>query len=85
MGLGGLHGATIRVTSQAIIEVRPAALGQIRHHQETISKIPEQMYAPSETRLEWLEEGPLFKSDSNKRSFPGPLLKSGVGALGEIW
>ena len=25
------------------------------------------MYIPSDTRLEWLGEGPLFKSDSNKR------------------
>ena len=36
-------------------------------HQETISRRPEQMYTPSDTRLEWLGEGPLFKSDSNKR------------------
>ena len=29
-----------------------------------------------DTRLEWLEEGPLFKSDSNKRwrAKMGPLL-----------
>ena len=49
------------------------------------------MYTPSDTRLEWLGEGPLFKSDSNKhwrtksqplfQSFPGPLLKSGMGPL----
>ena len=47
------------------------------------------MHTPSDTRLKWLGEGPLFKSDSNKHwmakmqplleSFPGPLLKSGVG------
>ena len=36
-------------------------------HQETIRRRPEQMYTPSDTRLEWLGEGPLFKSDSNKR------------------
>ena len=49
------------------------------------------MDTPSDTRLEWLGEGPLFKSDSNKcwkakmqplfESFLGPLLKSGVGPL----
>ena len=34
------------------------------------------MYIPSDTRLEWLGEGPLFKSDSNKhwRDKMGPLL-----------
>ena len=31
MNAGGQNGATIRVTSQAIIEVKPAALGQIWH------------------------------------------------------
>ena len=49
------------------------------------------MSTPSDTRLEWLGEGLLFKLDSSKRwraemqpifeSFPGPLLKSGVGPL----
>ena len=33
-------------------------------HQETISRRPEQMYTPSDTRLEWPGEGPLFESDS---------------------
>ena len=32
-------------------------------HQETTSRRPEQMYTPSDTRLEWLGEGLLFKSD----------------------
>ena len=49
------------------------------------------MYTPSDTRLEWLGEGLLFKLDTNKclrakmrprfESFSGPLLKSGVGPL----
>ena len=66
-------------------------LGRYDTHQETISRRPQQMYTPSDTRLEWLGEGLLFKLDSNKRwmtkmqpiseSFPGPLLKSGVGPL----
>ena len=52
------------------------------------------MYTPSDARLEWLGEGLLFKLNLNKRwrakmqpifgLFPGPLLKSGVGALGQI-
>ena len=37
------------------------------NNQETISKRPKQMYISSDTRLEWLEDGPLFESDSNKR------------------
>ena len=49
------------------------------------------MYTLSDTRLEWLGEGLLFKLDSNKcwrakmqpifELFPGPLMKSGVGPL----
>ena len=49
------------------------------------------MYTPCDTRLEWLREGPLFESNSNKcwrakvrplfESFPGPLLKLGMGPL----
>ena len=49
------------------------------------------MYTSSDTKLEWLREGPLFKMDPNKHwrakiqplfeSFPGPLLKSGMGLL----
>ena len=35
-------------------------------HQETISRRPEQMCTPSDTRLEWPEEGLLFESDSNE-------------------
>ena len=42
-------------------------LGRYGTHQETISRRTEQMYTPSDTRLEWLGEGPLFKSDSIKR------------------
>ena len=49
------------------------------------------MYTPSDTGLEWLGEGPLYKSVSNKRQgvqtvatiqvILGPLLKSGLGLL----
>ena len=60
-------------------------------HQDAISRRPEQMYTSSDTRLEWLGDGPLFESDSNKRqgakmgplfeSPPRPLLKSGLRPL----
>ena len=66
-------------------------MGRYGTHQKTISRKPEQMYTLPDTRLEWLGKGLLFKLDSNKRwratiqpifeSFPGPLLKSGVGPL----
>ena len=61
-------------------------LGRYVTHQETISRRPEQMYTPSDGRLEWLGEGLFFKLDSNESwrakmqrifgSFPGVLLKS---------
>ena len=68
-----------------------SGLSRYGTHQETLSRRPEQMYTLPDTRLEWLGKGLLFKLDSNKRwrakmqpileSFPGPLLKSGVGPL----
>ena len=49
------------------------------------------MYAPSDTGLEWLGEGPLYKLVLNKRQgiqaaatiqvISGPLLKPGLGLL----
>ena len=60
-------------------------------HQKTKSRRPEQMYSPSDTGLRMAWGGSLFTSVSNKRrgaklrvllkSFPGPLLKSGMGPL----
>ena len=71
------------------LSLRP--LDRYGTHQETISRRPEQMYTPSDTGLEWLGEGPLFKSVSNRRRgsklrvlfkpFPGPLLKIDLGPL----
>ena len=49
-------------------------------HQETISRRPEQMYTPFDTRLEWPGEGLLFELDSNERS-GALLLKSCLGPL----
>ena len=63
-------------------------------HQKTISRIPEQMYSPSDTGLGMAWGGSLFTSVSNKsrgpkmrvlfKSFPGLLLKSGVGPWPDI-
>ena len=60
-------------------------------HKETISGRLEQMYSPSDTGLGMAWGGLLLTSVSNKRrraklrllfkSFPGPLLKSGMGPL----
>ena len=52
-------------------------------HQETISRRPEQVYTPSDTRLEWPEEGLLFESDSNECL--GGITEIKLGALGKIW
>ena len=41
------------------------------------------MYTPSDTRLEWHEEGLLFESDSNECS--GGIIEVMLGALGKIW
>ena len=41
-------------------------LARYGNHQETISRRPELMHTSSDKRLEWLGEGPLFESDSNK-------------------
>ena len=66
-------------------------LARYGNHQEIISGRLEQMYTSFDTRLEWLGEGPLFESVSNKRqgakmgplfeSPPRPLLKSGLQPL----
>ena len=48
-------------------------------HQETVSRGQEQMYTPSDTRLEWPEEGLLFESDFMNAQ--GALLKSCLGLL----
>ena len=75
------NGATIRVTSQAIIEVRPAAFAQIWHPPD--HKWLEQMYLPSDPRLEWPGEGSLFwaQNECTIRVIPGPLFMSDLGSL----
>ena len=59
--------------------------------QETIRGRLEQVYLPSDTRLEWPGEGALFELDLNKcrvskmwalfESPPRPLFMSGLGPL----
>ena len=41
-------------------------LGSYGTQQESISSRPEQVYLPSDPRLEWPGEGPLFKFNLNK-------------------
>ena len=41
-------------------------LGSCGTHQETISRRPEQLYLPSDPRLEWPGEGALFEFNLNK-------------------
>ena len=44
--------------------MRPLNRYGTRH--KTINRRPEQMFSPSDTGLEWLGEGPLYKPVSNK-------------------
>ena len=41
-------------------------LGRYGTHQKSISRRPEQVYLPSDPRLEWPGEGPLFEFNLNK-------------------
>ena len=86
--------ATIQVISWAIIDSGLRPLDRYGAHQESISRRPEQMYTPSDTRLEWLGEGPLFESDSNKRwrakcshylSQAWAIIEARPGAFVQIW
>ena len=85
------NAATIRVIAWTITEVRPGALGQILHPQETISGRPEQVYLPlTKIGMTW-GGGALFESESNKhrgakmrplfKLAHGQLLKSSLGPL----
>ena len=88
---GGQTGPLFESPPRSLLKSSLQPLGRHGTHQEIISRKPEQMYTLSDTILECLGEGLLFKLDSNKRwrakmqpifeSFPGPLLKSGVGPL----
>ena len=53
--------ATVRVFPGTIIEVRPGPLARYGNHQESLSGRLEQKYLPSDSRLEWFGEEPLFK------------------------
>ena len=53
----GPKGATIRVTPRTLLKSGLQPLGRYGTPQETISWRPEQMYTPSDIRLEWLREG----------------------------
>ena len=88
---GGRMGPLFDSPPRPLLKSDLQPLGRYGTHQETISRRPEQIYTLSDPRSEWLGEGLLFMVDSSKRwrakmqpifeSFPGPLLKSGVGLL----
>ena len=61
---GSQYGATIRVTSW--LKSGLQLLGRYGTDQESISRRPEQVYLPSDPRLEWPGEGPLFEFNLNK-------------------
>ena len=56
------------------------SLVRYRTHQETISRRTEQIWTPSDKRLEWPEEGLLFELDSNECS-GGDITEFMLGTL----
>ena len=88
----GQNGPLIESHPRPLLKSGLQPLDRYGTHQETISRKPEQMHTPSDTRLEWLREELLFKLDSNKRwrakmqplfeSLPGPLLSGALGQIG---
>ena len=81
--LGPKIGPLFQSTLGSLLKSGLQPLASYRTHQETISRRPEQMYTPSDTRLEWPRKGPLFESDSNKRwgNKIRPLFESPPGSL----
>ena len=67
INVGGKTGPLFESHPRPLLKSGLQPLGRYGTHQETISRRPEQMYTPSDTGLEWLGEGLLFKLDSNKR------------------
>ena len=70
-------------------------LARYSTHQETMSGRLEQVYLPSDSRLDLPGEGPLFELDFNKwwgdgkmwalfQSLPGPLFTSGLGPWSDM-
>ena len=87
---GGQNRATIRASPRPLLKSGLQSYGRCGTHQETISRRPEQVYLPSDPRLEWPGEGPLFEFNLNKcwgqsegtiRVTPGPLFMSGLWPL----
>ena len=88
---GGKTGPLFELPPRPLLKSGLPPLDRYSTYQETISKRPEQTCTPSDTGLELLGEVPLYKSVSNTRrgsklqllfkSFPWPLLKSGMGPL----
>ena len=49
-----------KISRGQLLKSGPGPLARHGTHQETISGRPEQKYLPSDQRLEWPGEGPLF-------------------------
>ena len=71
-------------------------LARYGNHRETMSWRLEQVYLPSDSRLDMPGKGPLFELDFNKwwegggkmwalfQSLPGPLFTSGLGPWSDM-
>ena len=59
--LGAKTGPLFESPPRPLLKSGLQPLGSYGTHQESISSRPEQVYHPSDPRLEWPGEGPLFK------------------------
>ena len=75
---GGKTGPLLESAPRPLLKPGLQPLDRDSTHQETISRRPEQMYTRSDTRMEWLGDGLLFKLDSNKvwRAKMQPIFES---------
>ena len=87
---GAKTGPLFELPPRPLLKSGLQPLGRCGIHQETISRRPEQVYLPSDPRLEWPGEGRLFEFNLNKcwgqnvctiRVTPGLLFMSGQWPL----
>ena len=58
---GGQNGALFESSPRPLLKSGLQPLGRCSTHQETISRRPEQVYLPSDPRLEWPGEGAIIR------------------------
>ena len=63
---GAKTGPLFESTPRPLLKSGLQPLGRCGTHQEAISRRSEQVYLPSDPRLEWPGEGPLFEFNLNK-------------------